>query len=192
MTSFIEGERTRERQKPISYNSFEKTFMRFFVYTYPSDDTISATNPPQSTYYLRFEERNNIVKLMNRIAEKLLIGKFNLKKGASKLEAKLRSGEKLPTDHVKAYRVFRPRVFEVWCEVLANSIKTILKIKGKLSETNAKEGKIFWCKLNPEDWEQIDKMLEKIFNHKLWETKNKEMIEAIGSTKKDIAQTFHV
>lgn len=124
------------------------------------------------------------------MTEKALIGKFDLSKGAHKLEERLRKGEKIPSEHVKAYRIFRPRVFEVWCEVLSGAIKTYLKIKGRLSEKNASEGKIFWCKISEEDWGQIGKMVDKIFGHKLWETKNKDMIEAIGATKKDIAQKF--
>ena len=44
--------------------------------------------------------------------------------------------------------------------------------------------------MTEEDWQQIEKMLDRIFSHKLWETKDKDMIEAIGTTKKDIAQKF--
>lgn len=69
-------------------------------------------------------------------------------------------------------------------------MKTNLKIKGKLSEKNAKDGKILWLDVSDEDWQQIGDMLDRIFNHKIWETKNQEMIEAIGTTKKDIAQSF--
>lgn len=189
MTPFIEAEKTRERQKPVSYNSFKKTFVRFFLYRDLADDPV-ATGPSQETSYLRFEERNNLIQLMNMMAEKALTGKFDLSEGAHKLEERLRKGEKIPSKHVKAYRIFRPRVFEVWCEVLSGTIKTYLKIKGRLSEKKASEGKIFWCKIREEDWEQMGKMIDKIFDHKIWETKDKDMIEAIGATKKDIAQSF--
>lgn len=190
MTPFIEGEKTRERQKPISYDSFKKTFMRFFIYREPSNDPIAPGGSDQPTGYLRFEERNNLIQLMNVMAEKALISKFDLSKGAHKLEDRLSKGEKLPDDHVKAYRIFRPRAFEIWCEVLSGAITTYLKIKERLSEKNATEGKIFWCRISEEDWQQIGKMVDRIFNHKLWETKDKSMIEAIGTTKKDIAQSF--
>ena len=190
MTPFIEGEKTRERQKPISYDSFEKTLMRHFVYTYPSEDLIAPSGSEQTTSYLRFEERDNLIRLMNLMADKILIDKFDLAKGANKLEDRLSKSEKFSDDHVKAYRIFRPRVFEIWCEVLSGAIKTNLKIKGRLSEKNANDGKILWCKLAEDDWQQIEKMLDKIVNHKIWETKNREMIEAIGTTKKDIAQVF--
>jgi hypothetical protein len=190
MSPFIEGEKTRERQKPISYDSFEKSIMRYFVYMYPSDELIAPSGSEHLTNYLRFEERDNLIKLMNMIADKILIGKFDVAKGADKLESRLSKGDKIPDDHVRAYRIFRPRVFEVWCDVLKEVIKTSLKIKGKLSEKNAHDGKIFWCKLSDDDWQQIDDMLNKIFNHKIWETKDREMIEAIATTKKDTAEAF--
>jgi hypothetical protein len=190
MSPFIEGEKTRERQKPISYDSFKKTFMRFFVYRDPSDDPIAPGGSEQPTSYLRFEERDNVIRLMNMMAEKALIGKFDLNKGAHKLEDRLSKGEKIPEDHVKAYRIFRPKTFGIWCEVLSGAIKTYLKIKGRLSEKNSAEGKIFWCKIIEEDWQQVESMIDRVFNHKLWETKDKTMIEVIGTTKKDIAQSF--
>lgn len=190
MTPFIEAEKTRERKKPISYNSFKKTFVRFFLYNDLADDPIAIAGPDQETGYLRFVERDNLIQLMNVMAEKALIGKFNLSKGAHKLEQLLRKSEKIPVEHVKAYRIFRPRVFEIWCEVLSGAVKTYLKIKGRLTEKNASQGKILWCDILEEDWEQIGKMIDKIFDHKIWETKDKDMIEAIGATKKDIAHRF--
>jgi len=184
MTKFIEGEKTRERQKPISYDSFKKTFVRFFVYRDFADEPITHTTDSK---YLRFVERDNVVKLMNIIAEKTLIGKFDLSLGAHKLEERLRKGFRIPEEHVRAYRIFRPKVFEVWCEVLSDSIKTYLKIKGKISDKYAKQGKIFWCKLDEEEWKEIEKMVDRIIKHKVWDAKKKEIVEAIGTTKKDIA-----
>lgn len=189
-TPYIEAEKTRERKKPISYSSFRKTFVRFFLYRDLAENPIAISGSGEDSSYLRFEERDNLVKLMSMMAEKVLIDKFDLTKGAHKLEKRLQGGEKIPSNHVKAYRIFRPRVFEVWTEVLSGAIRTALKLKGKLSEKNASEGKILWCKIAEGDWKQIGKMIDKIFNHKIWETKDKDMIDAIGATKKDIAQTF--
>lgn len=182
MTRFIEAEKTRKRKKPISYNSFKKTFIRFFVYRDFADEAISPTDG-----YMRLAERENLIRLMNKIAEKILVGKFDEIRGAHKLEEMIRKGHKIPEEHIKAYRVFRPKVFEVWCEVLSEAIKAFLKLKGKLSERYAKEGKIFWCKLDEEEWSEIGKMVDRIADHKLWEAKDAEIVEAIGTTKKDVA-----
>jgi len=139
---------------------------------------------------LRFGERDSVIRLMNIVAEKALIGKFDVGKGAHKLEDRLSKGEKMPDDHVKAYRIFRPRTFEIWCDILSGAVKWYLKVKGRLSEKNATEGKVFWCEVTEDDWSEIGKMVDRIVRHKLWETKDKEMIGAIGTTNKDIAQAF--
>jgi hypothetical protein len=185
MTRFIEEEKTRERQKPISYDSFKKTFVRFFVYRDFAEEPITHM---EYSNYLRFLERDNLIKLMNMIAEKVLVGKFDEKIGAHKLEESIRKGVKVPDEHVKAYRIFRPKAFEVWCEVLSEAIKTFLKFREKLSEKYAKEGKILWCKIDEEEWKQIEKMVARIINHKLWEAKDPIVVEAIGTTKKDVAE----
>jgi len=39
-----------------------------------------------------------------------------------KLEDRLSKGEKVPEDHVKIYLIFRPKTFEIWCEVLGARI----------------------------------------------------------------------
>ncbi len=185
MTSFIEGEKMRERQKPISYSSFKKTLIRFFVYGDFADEPITSGT---DTNYLRLVERDNLVKLMNMMAEKTLIGLFDLNVGAHKLEESVKKGTKIPEKHLKAYRIFRPKAFEVWCEVLSEAIKAFLKIKGKLLEKYAKEKKIFWCKIDEDEWKEIEKMIDRIVNHKLWDAKDPEIVEAIATTKKDVAQ----
>jgi len=184
MTPYIEEEKSRKRNKPISYDAFEKTFIKFFVYRKPATEEID----PDSEEYFRIIERRNVVKLMSLIAQKVLINKFDINLGAYKLEERLRKGERIPELHLKAYRIFRPKTFEVWCEVLRDGIVQLLKLRGELSDTYAKEGKIFWRELNDETWEEIDKMLDRIFNHKIWLSDNPQIIEAINSTRKEICQ----
>ena len=184
MTPYIEGEKSRKRDKPISYDAFEKTFIKLFVYHKPAPDPID----PESEEYFRIIERRNVVKLMSLIAEKVLIGKFDNKIGAHKLEERIRKGESIPELHVKAYRIFRPKTFEVWCEVLRDAIEYLLKVRRKLTDNYAKEGKIFWCKLDDEDWREIGKMLDRIFDHKVWLSRDPQVINAINSTRKEICQ----
>jgi len=125
---------------------------------------------------------------MSLIAEKVLIDKFDNKIGAHKLEERIRKGENIPQSHVKAYRIFRPKTFEVWCEVLRDAIVYLLKVRRKLTDNYAKEGKIFWCKLDDGDWEEIGKMLDRIFDHKVWLSSNPQVIDAINNTRKEICQ----
>ena len=184
MTPYIQEQKSRKRDKPISYDAFEKTFMRYFVYRKPAEDEID----PESEEYFRIRERQNVVKLMSLIAQKILENKFDNSIGAHKLEERLRKGEKIPDAHVKAYRIFRPKTLEVWCGILRDGIVYLLKTRRKLSDTYARQGKILWGKLDDNDWEDIGKMLDRIFNHRIWLSKNPEIINGINSTRKEICQ----
>jgi hypothetical protein len=182
MTPYIEEEKTREKRKPISYDTFHHTFYKYFVYRRPSKAHVD-----DEENYLRIVERENLVKLMNIVTKKVLEGKYREDMGIYRIEHRLGKGEKIPPEHVKAYRMFRKQICVVWCEVLRDAIKTALKLRGKLTETNAKEGKIFWCKLDEDDWKMIEKMVDRICNHKLWLLDKKEIIDAIKLNRKEEA-----
>ena len=184
MTPYIEEEKSRKRNKPISYDASQKTFMKYFVYTKPSKDEID----PESEEYFRITERENVVKLMSIIAEKVLINQFDDKIGAHKLEERVRKGQRVPDSHIRAYRIFRPRSFEVWCKLLRDSVITLLRNRGKLTDTYAEQGKVFWCKLDDNEWREIEKMINRIIEHKIWLSKKYQIVNAINSTRKEICQ----
>ena len=180
MTLYIEEEKTRKKKKPISYYSFERTFMNFFVFMRFSSEPIQETGQ-----YLRFLERENLVTLMNIIAKKALINRFDFEKGIFKLESRLRKGERIPEEHIRAYRLFRPNVVMVWCETLKDAIATYLSLRNLLSDAYSKQGKILWVNIDNEGWESIEKMVTRIVNHKLWLTENQRAIEIMSSNRKE-------
>lgn len=185
MTPYIEEERTREKKKPISYYTFERTFLRFFVYQRFSSEPLE-----EAKEYLRFLERENVVKLMNIISQKALIDKFNFQIGTFKLESRRRKGERIPEEHLRAYRLFRPRVAMVWCETLKNAISTYLRFTHVLTDTYSKQGKIFWAKIDDEGWKAIENMVSRIVKHKLWLTENLRAIEVMSSNRKEPAEAL--
>ncbi len=182
MTFYIEEEKSRKREKPISYDAFEKTFIKYFVYTKLAKDEIN----PESEEYFRSIERKNVVRLMSMITQKVLDRKFDENIGAHKLEERHRKGERIPDAHIKAYRIFRPKTFEVWCETLQSGIIFLLKTRRKLVENYAREGKIFWNKLDENDWEDMGKIADRIFDHKIWLSKRPDIIDATNNTRKEI------
>jgi len=184
MILFIQEEKSRKRDKPISYDSFQKTFINNFVYTKFAEDEIDR----ERDNYFRIIERQNVIKLMSMIAKKALIRKFDLSKGAHKLEERYRKGSSIPQEHIKAFRIFRPKIFEVWCKQLRDAIKTSLRLCGKIDDLLANKGKIFWKELDDDNWEQIGKMIDRILNHKIWLLPNPSIVNAISSTKKEICE----
>lgn len=92
----------RGKEKPLSYSTIEKTFYSFFIYQDVLDTPIDylmdeGGNP-------RELEKEQILNLMNIIAEELFIGKFDSDIGTNRIENRIQSGENLPLDHIRAYR----------------------------------------------------------------------------------------
>ena len=90
----------RGKERPLSYSTVEKTFYSFFIYQEVLDTPISyklevGENP-------RELEKEQILNLMNIIADEIFIGKYDMDIGTNRIENRLQSGDKLPNDHVRA------------------------------------------------------------------------------------------
>ncbi len=110
LTDFIEWS-GKGAQKPLSYSTIEGTFYSKFLYMSPMDMPIgegleAGTNPRQI-------EREQMVRLMSLLAEVFLIGQWDPDLGGRKLEDRVLKGEKVPMNHLRAWRIARE-------EILAN------------------------------------------------------------------------
>jgi hypothetical protein len=103
----------RKTERPLSYSTVERTFYSFFIYQDVLDTALdfeyeSGLNP-------RDLERGQIVRLMNLIADKLLISEFDPSSGAYRVENRVQSGDDDITDaHLRAYRLMREEILYAW------------------------------------------------------------------------------
>jgi len=192
---FVEMEKARSRTLPISYDSVEKTFFRWFIDSTPCEvDIYECEN--QGKPYPRDIEAKNVVKLMNLLAEKTLENKFDKNIGAYKIEEQIRKGKSIPDDHLRAFRLYRPAAFVVWCELLKEAIATYLIMNRKITndmKTERKKGKgtrIFWAELNENDWNAISKMIDKMISHKIWIDRGETISNAFGQTRPEFFKRF--
>jgi len=192
---FVEMEKARSRTLPISYDSVEKTFFRWFIDSTPCEiDIYECEN--QGKLYPRDIEAKNVVRLMNLLAEKTLENKFDKKIGAFKIEEQIRKGKSIPDEHLQAFRLYRPAAFAVWCELLKEAIATYLIMNRKITndmKTERKKGKgtrIFWAELNEDDWNAISKMIDKMINHKIWIDRGETISNAFGQTRPEFFKRF--
>jgi len=192
---FVEMEKARSRTLPISYDSVEKTFFRWFIDSTPCEiDIYECEN--QSKPYPRDIEAKNVVKLMNLLAEKTLRNKFDNNIGAYKIEEQIKKGRSIPDEHLRAFRLYRPAAFVVWCELLKESIATYLIINRKITNDMKTEGKkgrgtrIFWAELNESDWNAIGKMIDKMISHKIWIDRGETISNAFGQTRPEFFKRF--
>jgi hypothetical protein len=107
LTDFIEWS-GKGAQKPLSYATIEGTFYSKFLYMSPMEAPIgegleSGTNPRQI-------EREQIVRLMSLLAEVFFVGQWNPDIGGRQLEDRILKGEKVPLNHLRAWRVAREEV----------------------------------------------------------------------------------
>jgi len=191
--TFVEMEKSRSRILPISYDSVEKTFFRWFIDATPCE---METLESEDNSYKRDIEAKNLVKLMNLFAEKTLEGKFDRNIGAFKIEEQIRKGKNIPDDHLRAFRLYRPAAFVVWCELLKEAIATYLIMNSKITndmKTERKKGKgtrIFWTELDDKDWNAISKMIDKMIKHKIWIDHGETISNAFGQTKLEFFKRF--
>jgi hypothetical protein len=84
----------KAKVRPFSYSTIEKTLCSFFIYPDVLDTPLNyrieeGRNP-------RELEKEQILHLMNLIAEKLYVGHFDPSIGTSRIENRLQKGEDIP------------------------------------------------------------------------------------------------
>jgi hypothetical protein len=111
----------RAKEKPLSYSTIEKTFYSFFIYQEllesPLDDKM------QEGDNARENEKAQILKLMNIIAEEIYIGKFDPAIGTFRIESRTQKGEEIPENHLRAYRLSKEEILYTWLGYIRQIVK---------------------------------------------------------------------
>lgn len=195
--NFVEMEKSRSRDLPISYDSVEKTFFRWFIDATPCEvEIVENVDKPVDKPYVRDIETKNLVKLMNLFAGETLENKFDRNIGAYKIEEQVRKGKNIPDEHLRAFRLYRPAAFVVWCELLKEAIAMHLIQNRKITndmQNERKRGKgtrIFWDELEEDNWDAITKMINRMTRHKIWIDKGETISNAFGQTRPEFFKKF--
>ena len=152
----------RAREKPISYSSVEKTFYSFFIFQDVLETNLSH----------RFEEDKNprqleirqIIKLMNLIAETILIDKFDFEIGTNQIESKIAKGERLPLEHLRAYRMTKEEILWNWLRFTKQIISQYFITNG----ISPNEEKLFQTEFPEPLWRNLTIFLRNLANLPLW------------------------
>jgi hypothetical protein len=145
LTDFIEWS-GKGAQRPLSYATIEGTFYSQFLHMSPMDTPIgegweAGTNSRQI-------EREQMVRMMSLLAEVFFVGQWDPDVGGFKIEDRILKGEKVPLNHLRAWRIARE-------EILANILDWV---KFAISSYFA---------LNQEKVEP-DQLMQKRFPELLW------------------------
>lgn len=177
----------RGNSLPLSYSTFEKTFLSRFVNSktilntpinYKIDEGL---NP-------RILEKEQLVKLCNIIAEELMIGRFNIEVGTYQIEAKIAKGNgtDITDEHLIAYRLFKEEIMYNWLEYLERLIKNNFAFTGGLFD----EDNLFMQKFSDNLWEQIKNFIINLRELPVW--KDRSMSATIFGGKNNYAYWSNV
>ncbi len=167
----------RGKEKPLSYSTIEKTFYSFFIYQDVLDTPIDyqleeGENP-------RELEKEQILTLMNIIAEEVFISKFDSDIGTYRIENKIQSGENLPLDHIRAYRMSKEEILYNWLKYIEQIIKNYFIMQG----TPIQEEKLFQYKFPISLWERLRTFIRNLSNLPVWV--NKELSSIVFGGKQN-------
>ncbi|MCQ2180053.1 MAG: HNH endonuclease [Bacteroidales bacterium] len=156
----------RAKEKPLSYSTVEKTFYSFFISTDALETNIDfkleeGKNP-------RDLEKKQLVRLMNIIADRILIGKFDFELGTYRIENKIQQGEAIDWNHVVGYRMLKEEIIYAWLGYVMDVITMYYATMGH--HTFGKKN-YFQEEIPDQLWNNIENFIENLYNLPLWRSK---------------------
>lgn len=170
----------KAKELPISYSAFEKTFLSTFIdsklilKTNLSYKTDEGENP-------RELEINQLIQVLNIIAEEIYINKFNPEVGVSRIEQKIidKRDSDITDAHLIAYRMSKEEVLYNWMQYLKKVIECYFTNTGKLYDSR----KLFQESFSDVLWVNIRNFVKNLAALPLW--KDKSMASTHFSGKKN-------
>jgi len=177
LTDYIDFD-GRGKELPISYSTFEKTFLALFI----NSKTILSTNinyKEDEGLNPRILERNQLIKLCDILAEEIYEKKFDVNVGVNRIEQRLINGrdKDITDDHLVAYRVSKEEILANWLKYVEKVIKAFFINAGK----SFNEENLFQQLFEEQLWENIRIFIKNFIQLPLW--KNRELASTIFSGK---------
>lgn len=156
----------RGTEMPFSYSTIEKTFYSFFIHgdllNTPFNYRVEeGTNPRQ----LEIEQ---IVRLMNIIAGKIYVGKFDHSRGTRRIENDIQKKVDIPEPHLRAFRMAKEEVLYNWLRYIRHIVQNFFITTG----TPIVEHKLFQYPIPDRCWTNIENFLDAFMRLPLWINKD--------------------
>jgi hypothetical protein len=146
LAEFI-SDKNRSRENPLTIALLQKTFFKDFIFAPPASVEIEGPDD------FRADGKQNLVRLLSIIAQKLLIGRWD---PAANNAA-----------HQKAERMFGAGTVRAWCPMLRDVVAQVLQLYDA-----ADRPKILFRKINDDQWHLIAGRIDRMASHKIWEDPN--------------------
>lgn len=156
----------KSADRPLSYNTVERSFFREFLYKKALDTPIDAgmeegTNPRQL-------EREQMVRLMSLFAETFFVGNWDPELGGRRLESQVQGGEKIAEPHLRAWRIAREEVLSNVTRWIRLVIANFYAYTGKVIH----EDRQLHSRLPDELWDRLQNFIESLSRLPCWVDRN--------------------
>ncbi|MEP6494794.1 MAG: HNH endonuclease [bacterium] len=148
--------------RPMSYSSIERTFFAEFLYMKVIENPIGqgierGDNP-------RFVERDQMVRLMNLVADIFFVGQWDPDIGGRKLENRVQKKEQIPEPHLRAWRIARE-------EILANIlgyVRLVIENYYALVGERIDKDRLMQHQLPEALWQRVETFLRRLRDLPCW------------------------
>lgn len=155
----------KAKELPISYSAFDKTILSSFVSsklvlnTTIDSKTDEGLNP-------RELEINQIVKILNILADNIYINKFLPEVGTVRVEKKIidKKDTDITDDHLIAYRISKEEILYNWLQYLKRVITNYFSNTGII----VPDDKIFQTQFDDQLWTNIENFVKNLSHLPLW------------------------
>jgi hypothetical protein len=144
------AEENRTRENPLTMYRMEKTFFSEFIAPPPLTDEF------ESESYHRDEERENFVQLVNKIVGRVLADRW--------------APERRDAAHAMAARIFSAGALRAWVPFLRDALAPALQVF-----EHEERKRLLYRPLGESDFENIDRLVDRLFSHKVWEDADPEL-----------------
>ncbi len=165
-------------EKPLSYNTVEKTFFSFFIHkepmSVPMDHKLEIGENPRQL------EKEQLIRLMNVFAEEIFIGKYDFERGSYRVEEALRDSKPIPETHVCAVRLAREEILYNVLRYVRECAKHFFLMQGG----QLVDDEDLFLRQFPELlWEHMRKVVRNIAALPIWVSKDSTISSAVFGGK---------
>ncbi len=138
------SEKSRGRKQPLSFARLKKTFFQSMLIPPPVEAEFESDED------FRKEEKTNLIKLMNIIAEEGLQNKW--------------APERNDATHKKTEKIFSAGAIRAWTILLRDAINQHLR-----HYSDDQRSTFFYRNIADDEFEYFKQFVKKIFSHKIWD-----------------------
>jgi hypothetical protein len=155
----------RGNERPLSYSTLEKTVYSRFVgqemLERPIDDRLDLGENPRQL------EKEQLVRVLNIVAEEIFIGKFSTALGTYRIERRIvdHDDQDITDDHLRAFRMSREEVLYNWLTYLDMAIKQYYLLQ---SGVPYDEKALLQSKLPESLWASLRRVVHNLSSLPLW------------------------